>query len=363
MRIALTHAFCWPEVRRGAERFLPELAAALHRRGHDVVHFSSAWESGATVERGVRTIRLKRLFENQYRHEADFGRRLLPRLAAGHFDAVHSLGRHDALASIRAARLRRDGRRTVVTDLGLPDPRWWAQQGRHQARAAAKVVAAIDVYSAMSRTAVAQLATGYGRTNGVVVPGGVDLASFAPAPERAQRPAILFSGAVTEPRKGVSVLLAALPLLAEAEPEVELWLSGPGDPELLLAAAPAAARGRVRALGVGDAGLQPERYGRAWATCLPSTHDSFGMALLESLACGTPLVTTTHSAPQELVQAGVTGELCPPGDPPALAAACLRALELARRPATAAACRASAEPYDWDRGLAPLCERLYLGAG
>jgi glycosyltransferase involved in cell wall biosynthesis len=359
VRIALTHAFCRPEVRRGAERFLPELAAALVRRGHEVVHYSAAWEHGRTVERGVETVRLRRRFEDQYRHEADFGRRLLPRLIAQRFDAVHSLGRHDALASIRAARLRRDGRRTMVTDLGLPDAGWWRQQGWRQARAAAQVVAGIDVYSAMSRTAVDQLASSYGRRDGVVVPGGVDLAAFAPASVREPDPTILFSGAITEPRKGVAVLLAALALIAESEPAVTLWLSGPGDAQLLLDGAPQAARERVRLLGLGDSERQAERYGRAWVTCLPSTHDSFGMALLESLACGTPLVTTSHSAPQELVQEGVTGELCPPGDPQALARACLRALALTRRPDTAAACRASAAPYDWDGGLAPACERLY----
>ncbi len=96
-------------------------------------------------------------------------------------------------------------------------------------------------------------------------------------------------------------------------------------------------------------------------TCLPSTHDSFGMALLESLACGTPLVTTTHSAPQELVTPGVTGELCPPGDPEALAEALLRGLALSEREVTAQRCRAAAAPYDWDGGLAPLCEGLYRG--
>lgn len=360
VRIALTHAFCWPEVRRGAERFLPELAAALARRGHDVVHISASGDPGRRVERGVDTIRLRRRFEGQYRHEADFGRRLLPRLATDSFDAVHSLGRHDAVASIRAARLRRDGRRTVFTDLGLPDPVWWRQQGRRQARAAASVVAGIDVYSGMSETAVRYLAANYGRRDGVVVPGGVDLAGFSPAPARQPRPTILFSGAIDEPRKGVAHLLRALALIAESEPEVQVWLSGPGDGAALLAAAPAAVRDRVRLLGVGAADRQHERYGRAWVTCLPSTHDSFGMSLLESLACGTPVVTTTHSAPQELVQDGVTGELCRPADPAALAAACLRALRLARRPDIATRCRASAEPYDWDRGLAPLCERLYL---
>lgn len=359
VRIALTHAFCWPEVRRGAERFVPALGAALARRGHEVVHFSAAWHPSCGVRDGVVSIQLRRRLRDDFRHEADFGRRLLVRLTREHFDAVHSLGRHDTVASIRAARLRRDGRRTVITDLGLPDRAWWAEQGFRQARAAARVVSDVDVYSAMSRTAVEHLAASYGRPDGVVVPGGVDLNAFRPAERRADRPTILFSGAITERRKGVPVLLAALPLIAAKVPDVALWLSGPGDPSEMLAGAPAEARARTVLLGLGEAQRQHERYGGAWVTCLPSTHDSFGMALVESLACGTPLVTTTHGAPQELVREGVTGELCRPEDPADLAAACLRALALARTPSTVAACRAAAEPFDWDGGLAPLCEHLY----
>ncbi len=338
---------------------MPELGAALGRRGHEVVHYSAAWKPAHTVAGGVETVRMRRLFHNGYRHEGDFGRRLLPALVRNHFDAVHSMGRHDAVASIRAARLRRDGRRTMITDLGLPDPVWWAQQGRRQARAAAKVVAGIDVYGGMSRAAVDHLAANYGRSDGVVVPCGVDIGAFVPAAARAPRPTLLYSGAIDERRKGVPELLAALAMIATTHPDIELWLSGPGDGEPFLRAAPAGVRDRVRLLGLGAADRQHERYGRAWVTCLPSTHDSFGMALLESLACGTPIVTTTHSAPKELVQQGVTGELCAPGDPRSLAAACLRALELCRRPGTVAACRASAEPYDWNQGIAPWCERLY----
>jgi phosphatidylinositol alpha-mannosyltransferase len=195
----------------------------------------------------------------------------------------------------------------------------------------------------------------------VVVPGGVDLDAFRPADARAPKPTILFSGAIAEPRKGVPVLLEALPAIAEAEPEVELWLSGPGDPEPMLAAAPAGARERTRALGLGEAERQSDRYGRAWITCLPSTHDSFGMALVESLACGTPVVATTHSAPKEVVEPGVTGELCEPHDPPGLADACVRAFALTRRAGIVEACRSATEAFDWDRSLAPLVERLYTG--
>lgn len=359
MRIAFTHAFCWPEVRRGAERFVQELGAALVRRGHEVTFLSAGWEPGETVLDGVRTVRLRRRREDTWGHEADFGRRVLPRLVTGRFDAVHSMGRRDALASIRAARLH-PRRRTVITDLGLPSRDYWGQIP-HEAGVVEAVVKGIDVYGCMSQFAVDFLARDYGRTDGVITPGGVDLDSFQPAQEREARPTLLLSGAFTEPRKGAGTVLAALPLIAAHEPEVQLWLSGPGDPAELLAAAPPEARERTTCLGVGGADEQQGRYGRAWATVLPSTDDSFGMALIESHACGTPIVVSTQGAPHELVDEGVTGELCEPHDPEGFAAACLRAFELVGRPDTVAACREAAARFSWDGAIAPLCERLYRG--
>ena len=360
MRIALTHAYCWPEVRRGAERFLPSLGEALTRRGHDVTHYSAAWDHGTETVNGVTTVKLPRKVEEQYGHDADFGRRVFGHLARNEFDAVHSLGRRDAVASIRAARLRR-GRRTVYTDLGLPDRSYWKRISRREARATNRVVRGIDVYSGMSQVAVDRLRREYGRGDGAVVPGGVDLESFVPAPARAAKPTILFSGDFNVPFKEVPLLLEALPLVAREEPDVELWLSGPGDGKSLLEAAPAEARERTRLLGLGEAERQHERYGQAWATCLPSRFDSFGMVLIESLACGTPIVTTSEGAPQELVEPGVNGELTAPGDAEGLAAALVRALNLARQGGTVDACRRSAERFDWDRGIAPLAERLYSG--
>ena len=103
----------------------------------------------------------------------------------------------------------------------------------------------------------------------------MDLESFVPAPARAPKPTILFSGAFTVPFKEVPLLLQALPLVAREEPEVELWLSGPGEGEALLEAAPAEARERTRLLGLGEAERQHERYGQAWVTaCPPGTTPS-----------------------------------------------------------------------------------------
>jgi phosphatidylinositol alpha-mannosyltransferase len=357
VRVAFTHAFCWPEVRRGAERFIQELGAALVERGHEVTILSAGWEAGESTLDGVRTIRLRRHREDGWGHEADFARRVLPRLVTGHYDAVHSMGRRDARASVRAARLH-PRRRTVITDLGLPSRAFWGAYPTEE-KVVEAVVAGVDVYSCMSRYALGYLGRDFDRHDGVVVPGGVDLTSFAPAPARDPRPTLLFSGALDEPRKGIATLLEALPAIAERVPDVQLQLSGPGDPAPFLAAATPEALARTEVLGAGESHLQHERYGRAWATCLPSVSDSFGMALIESLACGTPLVVSTDGAPQELVDEGVTGAICEPFDAASLTDACVRALELARRPGTVDACRATARRFDWTEGLAPWAERLY----
>jgi glycosyltransferase involved in cell wall biosynthesis len=149
--------------------------------------------------------------------------------------------------------------------------------------------------------------------------------------------------------------------VAEREPEAHLWLSGPGDARPLLAAAPAAARERAEVLPLGEPSDQAERYARAWVTALPSTNESFGMVLLESLASGTPIAVSDHAAPKELVTPQ-TGVVCEAENPRSLADALVAAFDLARGPQTVERCRAYAAGYDWDESLAPRLERLYAEA-
>jgi mono/diheme cytochrome c family protein len=125
------------------------------------------------------------------------------------------------------------------------------------------------------------------------------------------------------------------------------------------AAAPAAARERTEVLPLGTPDLG-EVYASAWATVLPAVYEAFGLVLVESLACGTPVVAANHAALPELVTDG-TGALAAPEDPASLADACRRALALAQEDGIAERCRAVAEPYDWDGGIAPRIEALYEG--
>jgi glycosyltransferase involved in cell wall biosynthesis len=360
VRVALTHVYCWPEVRRGGERLLHELGGAMARRGHDVSILSSASRPSRSMEDDVRVVRLQSPRGEGLTQELRFSRTVLPPLLTGRFDVVHSLGVGDASASIAAAALhRRLGRprRTVFTHLGNPLRGWYEQQPdwRYQRFVARH----IDVYGCLSAHAARTFEAGFGR-RAARTPGGVRLARFTPAPCRTTTPTLLYSGALNEPRKRVGDLLAAVALLARDEPSIRLWLSGPGDPSGLLAAAPPEARERTDVLPLGTPDLS-DVYGRAWVTVLPSVHEAFGLVLVESLACGTPVVAADHAAPPELVTAE-TGALSVPEDARSLADACRRALALARGPGIAERCRASAAPYDWDTAVAPRIEALYEGA-
>jgi glycosyltransferase involved in cell wall biosynthesis len=241
--------------------------------------------------------------------------------------------------------------------MGNPYRWWWA--GLRDRRARERVLREIDVYACMSRYSLRVLEKEWHR-GGVVVPGGVRLDQFAPAPERAPEPTILFSGALTEPRKHLDTLLEAVTLLARHEPHVHLWLSGPGDPAQLLASASPEARARTTVLDLGEADAQADRYARAWVTALPSEADSFGMVLVESLACGTPIVVADDGAPPELVTDD-TGAVARLRDAGSLATALSTAIGLARRRETAEHCRRRASEFDWDSAIVPFLEKIYSG--
>lgn len=355
VKVAITHPYSWPEVRRGAERITVETARSLAARGHDVEIITSGATSGRIRDGGVTTVRYRRIWTDPVRHERWFGWRIAPRLLAGRYDVVHSLMPCDGRVAVHLARW--GGYRTVYEELGIPVAETWADKPDRAARLV--IVGGVDVYGCMSRYALGVLERDHGRP-GALIPGGVRLSEFTPATDRTPEPTILFSGALSEPRKGVALLLDAITLVARAHPAVKLWLSGPGDHAPLLAAASPEARARTQVLGIGDPHEQAERYGRAWVTALPSVNESFGMVLLESLACGTPIVVADDSAPPELVEPGA-GAVCRPGDVGSLADALEAAIVLARRPGTAARCRSVAEAYDWDAGIAPTLEGLYEG--
>ena len=103
---------------------------------------------------------------------------------------------------------------------------------------------------------------------------------------------------------------------------------------------------------VPDAAL-PDIYRLADVTVLPSLTmgEAFGLVLVESLACGTPVIASNLPGVRTVVDAGIDGYLIEPGDPHDLAVKIRQLLELppAERQAMGAAGRLKVEQkYTWE---------------
>ena len=153
----------------------------------------------------------------------------------------------------------------------------------------------------------------------VAVHHGVDTRVFSPhAAEPAERPYVLFAAVATR-HKNLGVLRDAVEGLARRGLPHELVIAGAlphGEPpevvERVTADLPGAP-GRVRWAGaVGDAELARLMAG-ADAFCLPSLYDSFGLPVLEAMACGCPVVVSDRGALPEVV--GDAGVVCAPTAP------------------------------------------------
>lgn len=198
------------------------------------------------------------------------------------------------------------------------------------------------------------------------VPLGVDLEQFRPVrhpqPGSAAGPGSgsgAGGGPGTEPDSAPLLVLCSR-LSREKRPDLAIdalrVLIGAGCPARLVVAgsgplAASLAR-RARGLPVEMVGQLVDRssvaylLGSADVVLAPGPVETFGLAALEALACGTPVVAASTSAVAELVGGGAGCSARP--DPPALAAGVARMLALPEAERRQAA-RARAETYPWSR--------------
>lgn len=143
-----------------------------------------------------------------------------------------------------------------------------------------------------------------------VVNNGVDADEYYPTCPQHQRCGVgtVFHGASP---KDPATILSVLHSIHQARPDVPLYVFGayPRPAEL----PPKAAYVRLptvrRARGL---------YSQSQVWFCASRHEGFGLPLLEAMACGCALVSTDCGGPSDIIEAGVTGWLVPPGDAQAL---------------------------------------------
>jgi len=356
LSIALVHPFVWPEVRRGGERYLDDLAWYLSRAGHRVDLIAGKTSEPLIASnrhiRRVRYPRLERLKSRGISEVDTFAIGAFPALLR-RYDVVHAFTPAAALAA-RAAR-----RRTVYTLLGHPRPEIFGST--FQRRLTGAAVRHATVVAALSAASARQTEATFGRTTEVLSPG-VRLDRFEPElAARSGPPQILFPAAAL-PQKGLELLVRALVVLLERMPDARLVIGGPGDPSWAFSAAGERSlrlRAAIDVVGPGTPDDVPARYRAATVTVLPSRDDAFGLVLIESLACGTPAVCCDAGGMPEILDDPAVGHVAPYGDPITLAEAIERTVGLARAPGTPARCREHARRWDWIESVGPKHEAVY----
>ena len=211
-----------------------------------------------------------------------------------------------------------------------------------------------------------------------VVHGGVDTELFRPRDRAEARRAtgiaehervVLFVGRL-EPFKGPDILVRALAEMRDAS-DVRLVLVGGSEEErsagwLEDIAADLGVGSRVRWQPAIPQADLPDFYASADVCAVPSFHESFGLAALEAMACGIPVVAADVGGLSSLVRDGETGRLVPSHDPRAFAAALEELLDDPEHASRmGAAARAWASGFTWDRSVDETLDgyRSVLSAG
>jgi glycosyltransferase involved in cell wall biosynthesis len=218
---------------------------------------------------------------------------------------------------------------------------------RRLIRAAAARADAVITVSAGLRDALLRLGVDPGHVT--VLRNGIDLAMFRPQDQAACRAALgiegptLVSVGALIPRKGHDLTIRALAQL----PGWRLLVAGEGPERAALEALATrlGVAGRLRLLGPVPHTELPVLYGAADLSVLSSAREGWANVLLESMACGTPVIASPIPGNDEVVQGGAAGALAAARTPEAIAAA-VQALARALPPRAATA--AYAARFGWE---------------
>jgi glycosyltransferase involved in cell wall biosynthesis len=297
---------------------------------------------------------------------AYFGRRLALRaLAEGPADVLHFHTQTTALLSLDLMRRLPAVITTDQTAYRLAEEtgsawRWTHGPSVLMERRALRAAAAVVTFSEFARGQMIAL-HGLAPERVSVIPPGLPPGLFAPRAMRQTEPdapvRVLFVGGEFE-RKGGRDLVAVFTALASPNAELHVVTRNAAD-------VPRHPRIVVHPDVTANSPRWRELYERADIFALPTYRDGFGLAFVEAMWAGLPVLGTTYAPVPEIVKEGVTGLLVRPGDRVALAAALARLIADPglRVRLGAAGARRAADSFDASRNATRLAEVFHRVAG
>jgi glycosyltransferase involved in cell wall biosynthesis len=296
----------------GLTRAPLDSCAVFAERGHDVTLITPdpldvppAWLTPTAGLPRVQVVQPLRRFGLLGRHALN----AIAETVAGQ-DVVH-LHAPWTPSNVQIARIaRRAGVPYVLTIHGMLDDWCMAvRQTKKRLYLALMGRALIDRAAAVHFTAQAELAQArrwFSNPRVVVLPylfdlselielPGKKLAQDAFAPLRSEKPKILFLSRL-HPKKGVELLVEAAAILQRENLALEVIIAGDGTPQYLQQLRELVRKHdlekTVTFIGLVKGPLKLSVFQAADVFVLPTSQENFGLVLPESLACGTPVITT-----------------------------------------------------------------------
>jgi glycosyltransferase involved in cell wall biosynthesis len=326
----------WPPDVGGPASHAPEVAEFLRSRGHEVEVVTTAPAQPAPEEYPVRWISRAQPVFLRYLRGA-----LLVRRAARGADVVYSTGMYGRtrVGSLLARRrsvvkLTGDPAYERAFRYGLTQLPIEAFQRTHDLRIAwLKVVRDLTLWGVhryvIPSESLGALAAEWHLVQGdriVVLPNPISVPPMGARDELRRRhgfegPTLVFAGRLSL-QKSLDIALRAV----AACDGVSLVLAGDGPerPRLDVLVAELDIGERVRFLGAQPRETVLELLAAGDAELLSSGWENFPHSVIEALAVGTPVISTSVGGVVEIVTDGVNGLLVPPGEPAALADAIRR---------------------------------------
>lgn len=326
MKIGIVCPYSW-DVPGGVQFHIRDLAEHLIRLGHQVSVLAPADDETPLPPYVVSAGRAVPVPYNGSVARLNFGflsaARVRRWLHDGTFDVIHI---HEPTSPSLGLLACWAAQGPIVATFHTSNPRSRAMIAAYPILQPAleKISARIAVSEYARRTLVEHLGG-----DAVVIPNGVDVGFFdkaEPKPEW-QGGTIGFIGRIDEPRKGLPVLMRALPAILAARPDTRLLVAGRGDEEEAVASLPEEMRERVEFLGMVSDEDKARLLRSVDVYVAPNTGgESFGIILVEAMSAGAPVLASDLDAFAQVLDLGAAGELFANEDADALAAAAIRLL-------------------------------------
>ncbi|WP_068257140.1 glycosyltransferase family 4 protein [Janibacter corallicola] len=311
MRVGLVSPYSF-DVPGGVQFHIRDLAEYLLAKGHHVSVLAPAEEGTPLPDHVVPAGRPVPIRYNGSTARLLFGPVAAARVARwieeGDFDVLHL---HEPLSPSLSMLALWSATGPVVATFHTANERSRAMQAAFPVLRPSleKILGRIAVSEAARTTVTTHIG---GDT--AIIPNGVTTRSFAEAPRRREwtgtpgHPTIAFLGRIDEPRKGLAVLLEAMPRVLAEIPGARLLVIGPGTGETLRRRLPGDVAAATEFLGA----LADEDKASVLASAdlyvAPHTGgESFGIVLVEAMAAGAPVLASDLPAFQRVLDAGGGG--------------------------------------------------------